>query len=63
MIESGLLLGLSPGVALMSDLVSIVNLHVSTCYWITHLIFTWQKSTLHSLWNLFRGECSATELI
>ncbi|KAJ1909155.1 pig-Q, partial [Tieghemiomyces parasiticus] len=49
------ILGASFQVALLSDYISIVTLHIYWFYAVAARIYHWQLSTLHSLLNLFRG--------
>lgn len=47
--------GLSAMSAIAADLLSVWTGQLFVCHWVLRRIFVWQRSTLHSLWNLFRG--------
>lgn len=41
--------------SLLSDLLSVLTIHLYICYLLATTIFSQQLSMLGSLWNLFRG--------
>lgn len=47
-------LGLSSALALASDAITLVTLHLRLCYLVTAALCRWQLSALRGLWDLFR---------
>lgn len=48
--------GLSFAFALVSDIVSLLTLHLRICYAVTAQLCTWQLAALKGLYDLFRGK-------
>nr|ODN90346.1 hypothetical protein L204_05950 [Cryptococcus depauperatus CBS 7855] len=50
------LTGLTTTLALVSDLLSLLSLHLWFSFKMMNLVYEWQVSSLGGLWNLFRGK-------
>ncbi|TYJ51496.1 hypothetical protein B9479_007926 [Cryptococcus floricola] len=48
--------GLSTSLALLSDLMSLLALHLTLSWKVMQWVCGWQASSLYGLWNLFRGK-------
>lgn len=49
--------GLTMSMSLVSDLLSLLTVHLYVCYLLATAVFANQLRTAGSLWNLFRGTC------
>ncbi|KAJ7805273.1 N-acetylglucosaminyl transferase component-domain-containing protein [Mycena leptocephala] len=48
--------GMTTAIALFSDLLALITLHISVCYFLSRVLYARLLRTGGSLWNLFRGK-------
>ncbi|KAF7293165.1 N-acetylglucosaminyl transferase component Gpi1 [Mycena chlorophos] len=48
--------GMTVAIALLSDLIGLLTVHISLCYYLSRILYARFLRTAGSLWNLFRGK-------